>query len=401
MLLARLSYVLVILAVHYAHGKIVIGEQSYSSSKECSLSKNPFDQQHRHSPPKGPSDPTFLKDLDEWRELLIGGVRRTYQDIRQLPGEQPFRIHGKPKLVWPGPRCSAVFKKGQLRIAATIHRHRNDPDGNNKVYLAVDKVTNKRYAFKVFAKVDEFEAEKGFLSIADHPNIAKPVCWTGGERPGLMTEWVEGGVKSGRWARKQQSFDPLRTITAQVLSVVIYTHWLGYLHSDLKPDNILIDAKGNAVVVDWGFAERVEEAIPHRGTPSTYPPEKAGVVVVDDVNGELVTSSESDGSWQAALHEGADFWSLAMTVLGWCGSLVLESVGSPDRYHPIRRRREDGRYEFEKCSMVIPEQFRSFAHILTAPNPLDRRLVTERQLDFIQSHPLFDGIDWSELGPVF
>jgi WD40 repeat protein/serine/threonine protein kinase len=48
----------------------------------------------------------------------------------------------------------------------------------------------------------------------------------------------------------------------QIAEAVAYSHEKGVLHRDLKPDNILIGAFGEAVLIDWGLAKELEESAP-------------------------------------------------------------------------------------------------------------------------------------------
>jgi hypothetical protein len=372
---------------------------------QVSFSHHPLDTSHRLVPPKGPSDADFLRQLRAWKKQLLG-KHISYKNIRPEADEKPWRAEGDRHLHWHQPQCWTVFKYGELVFKRTIHRHRHEPEKHNKVYYAQSRVDGKRYAVKSFHKNSEFLAEMQFMSIADHPNIVKPVCWIPesrhNERPLLVMEWVEGGQKSGEYARSLPTSDPIREMAAQLVSAIMYTHWLGYSHSDLKPDNVMVNGDGQVVVIDWGFAEPLGEIAPGRGTPSTYPPEKDGTVVVNPL-GDIITEpsdNEDDitGSWPHTLHEGADWWAVGLTVLMWYGGWVNEAAGSSARYHPIRRRKEHGKYEFDNCSKAVPLYARQFVHLLVQANPMDRMLNNARLCSFLQEQPIFEGIDWEKYG---
>lgn len=379
--------------------------------EEVSLTTHPLDSNHRLEPPAGSSDETFLKNLRAWKHDLIGKHVR-YENLRAEEDEKPWRVEGTKELHWHQPQCWTVFKKsGDLRFKKTIHRHRHEPEKHNKVYLAESRSTGQKYAIKSFHKVSEFLSEVQFLSLADHPNIVKPVCWipvsSHNERPLLVLEWVEKGEKSGDYARKLATMEPIRDMVAQLMSVIMYAHWLGYSHSDLKPDNVMVAPDGRITVIDWGFSELITEIAPFRGTPSTYPPEKDGTVIINSSGDIVIGSKESDGeasseeavgSWQETLNEGADWWSFALTVLMWYGGWVNEAANSSVQFRPIRRRKESGLFEFEGCSKGVPLAVRQFVHLILQANPLERTFKNVRLLAYLQEQPLFEGLDWEKYG---
>src|SRR5256714_9475528 len=70
-------------------------------------------------------------------------------------------------------------------------------------------------------------------------------------------------------------------LVAKVARTVHYAHEHGILHRDIKPGNILLDAKGEPLLTDFGLARLVEaESTITRtryvlGTPSYMAPEQA------------------------------------------------------------------------------------------------------------------------------
>jgi len=55
-----------------------------------------------------------------------------------------------------------------------------------------------------------------------------------------------------------QSIPSLIRIFLKICQAVAYSHSKGFLHRDLKPDNILVGDFGEVLIIDWGLAEPIE-----------------------------------------------------------------------------------------------------------------------------------------------
>ncbi len=76
-------------------------------------------------------------------------------------------------------------------------------------------------------------------------------------------------------ARQRHTFRRLMQTFVQVCRAVDYAHSRHIVHCDLKPANILLGPFGEVLVVDWGFAVRLDERDAHRGgTPGYMAPEQ-------------------------------------------------------------------------------------------------------------------------------
>jgi serine/threonine protein kinase len=58
--------------------------------------------------------------------------------------------------------------------------------------------------------------------------------------------------RAGSWLHS----DEVEQITEKLVSALSETHKLGVCHLDLSPDNVMLDAKGNPILIDFGAARQ-------------------------------------------------------------------------------------------------------------------------------------------------
>src|SRR5437762_1096338 len=162
--------------------------------------------------------------------------------------------------------------------------------GQGTVYRAHQKSLNRTVALKVIVPgpwtiathLKRFRREAEAAANLDHPGIL-PI-YEIGERDGccyFSTKFVEGGQLDQIVGRAPQSIRQSAELIAKVARTVHYAHEHGILHRDIKPGNILLDAKGEPHLTDFGLARLVEsessvtQTLDVLGTPSYMAPEQA------------------------------------------------------------------------------------------------------------------------------
>jgi TolB-like protein len=107
---------------------------------------------------------------------------------------------------------------------------------------------------------ERFRRERQFLASLDHPKIARLIDGgvTGSGLPYLVMEFVDG-LTIDRYCEVHRLNPRARiAMMRQVLEALIYVHGQQVMHRDLKPSNILVDAAGNAKLLDFGTARLMD-----------------------------------------------------------------------------------------------------------------------------------------------
>ncbi|MEO5618199.1 MAG: serine/threonine-protein kinase, partial [Candidatus Eisenbacteria bacterium] len=149
--------------------------------------------------------------------------------------------------------------------------------GMGEVYRARDLHLERDVAIKVlpadlFADADarrRFRREALSLSRLQHPNIAVVHDFSEDRgTPYLVMELIEGETLQARLQRGPLPEPEVRRLGAQIASALAAAHESGVVHRDLKPGNIMLAARGDAKVLDFGLAKQLaaEEAGSTAGT---------------------------------------------------------------------------------------------------------------------------------------
>jgi TolB-like protein/Flp pilus assembly protein TadD/predicted Ser/Thr protein kinase len=162
--------------------------------------------------------------------------------------------------------------------------------GQGVVFRARQKSLNRIVALKVIglgqwatkAHLKRFRLEAEAAASLDHPCIV-PI-YEVGERDGqcyFSMKFIEGGQLDEVVTRTPMPIRQAAELVAKVARTVHYAHEHGTLHRDIKPGNILLDAKGEPHLTDFGLARLVESestvtrTLEVLGTPSYMAPEQA------------------------------------------------------------------------------------------------------------------------------
>ncbi len=162
--------------------------------------------------------------------------------------------------------------------------------GQGVVYRAQQKSLNRIVALKVIglshwateAHVKRFRLEAEAAASLNHPCIV-PI-YEVGERAGacyFSMGLVDGGQLDAVTKGEPMPIRHAAELIAKLARTVHYAHEHGILHRDIKPGNVLLDAKGEPHLTDFGLARLVEteSTVTRRmevlGTHSYMAPEQA------------------------------------------------------------------------------------------------------------------------------
>src|SRR6266480_2257824 len=162
--------------------------------------------------------------------------------------------------------------------------------GQGVVYRAHQKSLNRTVALKVIglghwateAHLKRFRREAEAAASLEHPCIV-PI-YEVGERDGscyFSMKFIEGGQLDEVVRSEPITIRRAVELIAKVARIVHYAHEHHILHRDIKPGNILLDAKGEPHLTDFGLARLVEtestvtRTLEVLGTPGYMAPEQA------------------------------------------------------------------------------------------------------------------------------
>ena len=131
----------------------------------------------------------------------------------------------------------------------------------------------------------QFQQEAQVLAGLKHPHLVRVSdFFEEGDNTYLVMDFVEGESLADRI--KQEGALPeaqVLTWAKQLLAALAYCHDQGVLHRDVKPQNVIIQPDGQAVLVDFGLVKlwdpddpRTRTAMQGMGTPEYAPPEQYG-----------------------------------------------------------------------------------------------------------------------------
>jgi serine/threonine protein kinase len=247
-----------------------------------------------------------------------------------------------------------------------------------KVKLAVDSTNGHNVAIKIIDKHMVMESNLKFqvqreirtMKLLHHPNIVRIHEVIGTKtKIYIVMDYVSGGQLSDKMScAKKLDESEARKLFQQLIDAVDYCHNRGVYHRDLKPDNLLLDSKGNIKVSDFGLSalrKHGDMLTTACGSPCYVAP-------------ELLANKGYDGAV-------ADVWS--------CGVILFEMLAG---YLPFDERNLVVLYKKiaaadYKCPSWFTESQKTLISRILEPSPKKRITIPEIiedlwfQIDYLPS----------------
>ncbi|EPQ59258.1 kinase-like protein [Gloeophyllum trabeum ATCC 11539] len=303
-----------------------------------------------------------------------------------------------------------------------------------EVRLVQKTDTGKIYAMKTLKKEEMLKkdqlahvrAERDVLAESNSPWVVQ--LYYSFQDPQylyLIMEFLPGGDLMTMLIKYDTfSEDVTRFYIAECVLAIEAVHKLGFIHRDIKPDNILIDKDGHIKLSDFGLStgfhkqhdasyyQRLLDSANGVQSPTSQAQTGRNSVMVDPIH-LTMTSKDQIATWKANRRKLAystvgtpdyiapeifrqegygnecDWWSL--------GAIMFEClVGYPpfcsESTHETYQKIMQWQYH-----LVFPDDI----HLSREAEDLIRRLITsaDRRLkvDRIKAHPFFYGVDWETI----
>jgi serine/threonine protein kinase/Flp pilus assembly protein TadD len=204
--------------------------------------------------------------------------------------------------------------------------------GMGEVYLAEDTKLKRQVALKFLPAhlaVDDdmrtrFTREAQAAAKLDHPNIV-PVHEVSDfqSRPFIAMAHIEGKPLRDVMKKGKLSLSESVDLTMQICEGLNEAHNAGVVHRDIKPGNIIIDAKGRARILDFGLAtvsgeDKLTKTGSTLGTVGYMAPEQivgkkvdkradlfsVGVILYEMITGRRPFTGDNDAAVVKAITDG-------------------------------------------------------------------------------------------------
>jgi hypothetical protein len=184
------------------------------------------------------------------------------------------------------------------KIDRYLLQERIGTGGMARVYRAIDTNLDRAVAIKILHEhlsddpsfKERFEREAKLIASLNHPNIVQIYDFNWFERDGFPVYYMVMPLILGKTlaetlddmavAGERMPHDAVLRLTLELADALGYAHAAGMIHRDVKPANIILNERGQAILMDFGIARLIESSRLTQdgistGTPAYMSPEQA------------------------------------------------------------------------------------------------------------------------------
>jgi non-specific serine/threonine protein kinase len=223
--------------------------------------------------------PELAALLDSLEALhgIASGSREILAELAREESEAARELAREPASATAAPAGAApLFQWGKLRVLARL-----GAGGFGEVFRAFDPALEREVALKLRRpqpsfEPEEFLAEARRLARVRHPNV---LAIHGADfhdgRLGMWTDVVEGRTLE-QWIAADGPLGPREAarVGIDLCGALAAVHGAGLLHRDLKTTNVMREAAGRIVLMDFGAVIERGGAGRNLGTPASMAPEQ-------------------------------------------------------------------------------------------------------------------------------
>ena len=185
-----------------------------------------------------------------------------------------------------------------IKIDRYLLQERIGSGGLARVYRAIDTNLDRAVAIKILHEhlsddpsfKERFEREAKLIASLNHPNIVQIYDFNWFERDGYPVYYMVMPLIPGKTLAtildelaetgERMAHDNVLRLTLDLADALGYAHTAGMIHRDVKPANIILNERDQAVLTDFGIARLIESSRLTQdgistGTPAYMSPEQA------------------------------------------------------------------------------------------------------------------------------